>query len=105
MSRRSAARFYTCGRASAYAAVLGEIDDDVAELLKTHPQYFTFATMSDGTVEVRDFQTTGVVAFAKGSPISRLPSGKQDIGGHRVQVKEDYRANCETAVNEIAKRL
>jgi hypothetical protein len=53
----------------------------------------------------RDFQTTGVVAFVKGCPISRLPAGKQDIGGHRVQVKEDYRRDCASAVNQIAAKL
>jgi hypothetical protein len=93
------------GPASAYAAVLDEIDEDVSELVKSHPQYFTFGAMSDGTVEVRDFQTTGVVAFAKGCPISRLQAGKQDIGGHRVQVKEDYRINCKNAVDLIVQRL
>ena len=93
------------GPASAYAAVLGEIDTDVCDLLKTHPKYFTFSTTADGTVEVRDFQTTGVVAFAKGCPISRLQAGKQDIGGHRVQVKEDYRKNCELAIDQLAKKL
>jgi cellulose biosynthesis protein BcsQ len=93
------------GPASAYAAVLGEIVADIAGLIKTHPAYFTFNTSADGTVEIRDFQTTGVVAFAKGSPISRLQSGKQDIGGHRVQVKEAYRRNCEKAVDDLAKML
>ena len=93
------------GPASAYAAVLEEIDSDIGKLLQAHPQYFTFAAMDDGAVDVRDFQTTGVVAFAKGCPISRLRAGKQDIGGHRVQVKEDYRQNCETAVDNLAAKL
>jgi hypothetical protein len=93
------------GPASAYAAVLSEIEADVAALVKTHPQYFTFSKTNDGTVEVRDFQTTGVVAFAKGCPIFRLQSGKQDIGGHRVQVKEDYRLNCEAAVADLVRKL
>lgn len=93
------------GPASAYAAVLSEIDDDVGGLIKTHPQYFTFSRTADGTVEVRDFQTTGVVAFAKGCPIFRLQAGKQDIGGHRVQVKEDYRHNCERAIDVLATKL
>ncbi len=90
------------GPASAYAAVLGEIETEIKDLIRTHPGYFTFSTISDGTVEMRDFQTTGVVAFAKGSPISRLQAGKQDIGGHRVQVKEDYRHNCEMAIKRLA---
>jgi cellulose biosynthesis protein BcsQ len=93
------------GPASAYAAVLDEIDNDISALIKTHPQYFTFAKAKDGTVEIRDFQTTGVVAFAKGSPISSLQPGKQDIGGHRVQVKEDYRLNCAKAITALMKKL
>jgi cellulose biosynthesis protein BcsQ len=93
------------GPASAYAAVLSEIDSDIGGLIKTHPSFFTFGKPSAGTVEIRDFQTTGVVAFAKGCPISQLQAGKQDIGGHRVQVKEDYRHNCEVAVDNLAKKL
>jgi hypothetical protein len=34
-----------------------------------------------------------------------LQAGRQDIGGHRVQVKEDYRVNCEKAINELAAKL
>jgi cellulose biosynthesis protein BcsQ len=93
------------GPASAYAAVLSEIDNDVAGFIRSNPQYFTFSKTGDGTVEVRDFQTTGVVAFARGCPISRLHAGKQDIGGHRVQVKEDYRRNCQIAVDDLVKKL
>lgn len=93
------------GPASAYAAVLSEIDGDIGGLIKTNPAYFTFTNPSAGTVEIRDFQTTGVVAFAKGCPISRLQSGKQDIGGHRVQVKEAYRVDCEAAVDALAAML
>src|SRR5262249_41732252 len=93
------------GPASAYAAVLGEIDGEIGGLIKTHPTYFTFSKPADGTVEIRDFQTTGVVAFAKGCPFSRLQAGKQDIGGHRVQVRDDYRLECEAAVDQLAKKL
>jgi len=93
------------GPASAYAAVLSEIDVDIRKLINSHPQYFTFNKTEMGTVEVRDFQTTGVVAFAKGSPIYKLQAGKQNIGGHRVQVKEDYRKDCEKAVTVLAAKL
>jgi cellulose biosynthesis protein BcsQ len=93
------------GPASAYAAVLAEIDTDIGGLIRTNPSYFTFNIPDRGMVEIRDFQTTGVVAFARGCPISRLQAGKQDIGGHRVQVKEDYRKNCLDAVDELVRRL
>src|SRR5262249_31535818 len=60
------------GPASAYYAVLAQIDTDIGRLIKTNPAYFTFEKPGDGTVNTRDSQTTGVVAFAKGCTISRL---------------------------------
>src|SRR3546814_20562811 len=54
------------GAASAYAAVLAQIEKDVQGLISTNPQIFTFNNVANGFVEIRDFQTTVVVAFAKG---------------------------------------
>ena len=93
------------GPASAYFAVLQAIDTDVQTLLKSNPTSFTFKKMSEGTVDVRDFQTTGVVAFARGCPFSRLEAGKQNIGGHRVQVKEEYRKDALKAINDLVDKL
>jgi cellulose biosynthesis protein BcsQ len=93
------------GPASAYYAVLQEIDSDIRGLAKNNPQFFTFKTPAEGAVDVRDFQTTGVVAFAKGCPFSKLEAGKQDIGGQRVQVKDDYRKNCLAAMEALIKRF
>jgi cellulose biosynthesis protein BcsQ len=89
------------GAASAYAAVLNAIEADVLGLIKTNPELFTFKNTDDGFVEVRDFQTTGVVAFAKGMPFSKVRAGKQSINGHRVQVKQDYLDNCNKTVDEL----
>jgi hypothetical protein len=33
-----------------------------------NPEIFTFAKTPAGIVNIRDFQTTGVVAFARGCP-------------------------------------
>ena len=93
------------GPASAYHAVLTAIDRDIANLTKSHPSLFTFNKVTDGSVEIRDFQTTGVVAFAKGAPFSKLVAGKQNIGGHRVQVKETYRLDCLKAMDELVAKL
>ncbi len=93
------------GPASAYAAVLIAIDHDISALLATHPHLFTFGTITNGTAEIRDFQTTGVVAFAKGLPFSQLKSGKQTINNHRVQVKEDYRQQVIKSVNHMVSML
>jgi cellulose biosynthesis protein BcsQ len=93
------------GAASAYAAVLDAIERDVAALLKTNPEIFDFKEIDAGFVEVRDFQTTGVVAFAKGLPFSKLAVGKQSINGHRVQVKEDYLKGAKTAMEHLVAKL
>lgn len=93
------------GAASAYAAVLDAIEKDVENLLKSNPEIFTFTKIEPGFVEIRDFQTTGVVAFAKGLPFSKLPVGKQTINGHRVQVKEGYLTNAKDAMEGLVSRL
>jgi cellulose biosynthesis protein BcsQ len=93
------------GAASAYAAVLHAIENDVAALLKSNPEIFDFKKVQAGFAEIRDFQTTGVVAFAKGLPFSKLPVGKQSINGHRVQVKEDYLLNAKTAMENLVAKL
>lgn len=93
------------GPASAYSAVLQGIEEEIEKLIKTHPQYFTFKNIDDGTSEVRDFQTTGVVAFAKGLPFSNLRAGKQTINGHRVQVKEDYRQQVMNSIDALVNKL
>ena len=93
------------GATSAYAAVLQAIEDDVGMLLKSNPEIFNFKKVESGFIEVRDFQTTGVVAFAKGLPFSKLPVGKQTINGHRVQVKEDYLLNAKTAMDDLVAKL
>lgn len=93
------------GAASAYAAVLSAIETDITKLLKSNPEIFDFKTIPKGFVEVRDFQTTGVVAFAKGLPFSKLQVGKQTINGHRVQVKDEYLGNAKVAMDELVSRL
>lgn len=93
------------GAASAYAAVLAAIEKDVEKLLKSNPEIFNFDAVRQGFVEIRDFQTTGVVAFAKGQPFSRVQVGKQAINGHRVQVRKDYLDNAIEAMEGLVNRL
>lgn len=93
------------GSASAYAAVLNAIHADIKTLLKTHGDIFTFQKVDTGFAEIRDFQTTGVVAFAKGLPFSQLRAGKQSINGHRVQVKQEYLDNSKAAIEGLVDKL
>lgn len=97
------------GAASAYATVLQEIDKDVLSLLKTYPDMFAFKTLDMGIIDVRDFQTTGVVSAARGCPLRKLKSGRLELMGKRVTVREEYRQNCidnvETIVTRMSKEL
>ncbi|MGQ4482686.1 ParA family protein [Streptomyces sp. SAS_276] len=93
------------GPASAYAAVLRSIDGDVTKLLQSNPEIFTFGDRKDGVVDIRDFQTTGVVAFARGCPLYGLQAGRLDVMGHRVSVHEEYRQNCVAAMNDLTSML
>jgi len=93
------------GSASAYAAVLAAIQADIRSLLKLNKEIFSFQTLESGFVDIRDFQTTGVVAFAKGLPFSKLQAGKTSINGHRVQVKQEYLNNSIEAIEALVAHL
>lgn len=93
------------GSASAYAAVLRSIDKDVEALLASHPEIFSFEKRSEGVVDIRDFQTTGVVAFARGCPFYSLRSGQLEVIGKRVRVKEEYRKNCVKHMEKLVAKL
>lgn len=93
------------GDASAYFAVLQSVKKDVEELLKTHQNLFTFSEIDSGFVSIRDFQTTGVVAFAKGQPFSRVKAGKQTVNTHRVEVKQKYLDDCNDAMQKFVDKL
>lgn len=93
------------GAASAYATVLREIDKDVVSLLETYPDIFAFDALNRGIINVRDFQTTGVVSAARGCPLQKLKAGRLDLMGKRVAVKEEYRQNCIRNVEMIVERM
>ena len=93
------------GPASAYSAVLHSIKLDIESLLKTNPEIFSFTDADEGFTEIRDFQTTGVIAFAKGLPFSKVVVGKQSIGRHRVQVKEEYLNNSKESIEKLVVKL
>lgn len=89
------------GPASAYHSVLTSINDDMQEILDNHSEIFTFDNIRDGIADVRDFQTTGVVAFAKATPFSKLTVGRHVIFGNETQVRQDYLDNCIRSMNNI----
>lgn len=93
------------GAASAYATVLQQIDKDILSLLESYPNIFDFLHLDDGIVDVRDFQTTGVVSSARGCPLQKLRAGRLDLMGKRVAVKEEYRINCINNIEMIVSKM
>ncbi|MBF0758962.1 ParA family protein [Ligilactobacillus murinus] len=93
------------GPASAYATVLKAIDSELSELIVKHPNYFTFDTISEGILDIRDFQTAGVVSSARGCPFSKMRAGKLQLGDKRVQVNGDRLNECVTAIQRIVDKI
>lgn len=94
------------GPASAYHSVLTTIDSFVTGLMASHPQIFTFSPpLQNGLAEIRDFQTTGIVAFAKGLPFPLLQAGTHHIANRRVQIRADYLQNCLNAMNTLVTKI
>jgi cellulose biosynthesis protein BcsQ len=93
------------GAASGYRAVLDSIDDDISRLIEENPGLTTFDDVRDGVIEIRDFQTTGVVAFARGTPFFRLDAGKRSVGGKRVAVDRNQIADRRAEIAGLAGRL
>jgi cellulose biosynthesis protein BcsQ len=93
------------GPASAYAAVLRSIRNDVKGLLSSHPEKFSVTALDQAFVDVRDFQTTGVVAYARGCPFYRLPPGRLLVMGQRIQVNKPYLDNCIEAIDDLVGKL
>ena len=86
------------GAASAYASVLNHISQDIQTLLQSNPQYFTFTNLGEHTIDVTDFGTTGVVAFAEGAPFKNLKIGKHTINGRETVINKNMLDDC---INEI----
>ncbi|WP_428070871.1 ParA family protein [Candidatus Avelusimicrobium alvi] len=93
------------GAASAYSAVLETIDSIVTSLQKNNQHIFSHTQTKDMLLDVRDFQTTGVVAFARGCPFYALEGRSYSIQGRRINVRRDYLQNCIEAVDAIVAQL
>lgn len=91
--------------AKSYTAVLSGIDEDLDKILADSPSNFTFTKAHSGLVEIRDFQTSGVVAFARGTPFATMKAGTLSIAGQRVRVDAEQLKRNHDAVSNLAKRL
>lgn len=93
------------GEASAYGTVLNTISAEVQAILNDSPDLFTFQNLDEGMASVKDFGTTGVVAFAEGKPFSALETGNHDIEGHSTKVNKEMLNQCVLAISQIVEKI
>ena len=93
------------GAASAYASVLNHISQDIQTILQKNPQYFTFTDLNKYTINITDFGTTGVVAFAEGTPFQRLRTGKHTINGRDTVINKNMLDDCINEIEQIVSLL
>lgn len=93
------------GDASAYKAVLDSIYSDLQVAISQYPQYFSFSSLENGIISVRDFQTAGVMAFARGCPFVNMRSGSLSLNGRRVQVKAEQLDKVKDAIDNLVRLI
>lgn len=91
--------------ATSYKAVLSGITDDLKGIVKDSPEHFTFEDVSEGMFEVKDFQTAGVVAFARGTPFVSMRPGNLSVAGQRVRVNSEQLEQNAEIINTLAQHL
>ncbi|QDU63775.1 hypothetical protein Pan216_46560 [Planctomycetes bacterium Pan216] len=93
------------GAASAYGSVMREIEKYIEDAMRDRPDIFTFSSIANGVEDIRDFGTTGVVAFAQGKPFTQLATGAHNISGRNTQITGENLRKCRDAMQGIVRRL
>ena len=88
--------------AKSYSAVLSGIEADLKDVLRDSESSFTFSKTKDGLFEIKDFQTAGVVAFARGTPFVSMRSGTLSVAGQRVKVNAEQLKQNQEIVERFA---
>ena len=92
------------GPASGYRAVLQSIDRIITQVQAANPAFFTSTHVIE---EIRDFQTTGVIAFAEAKSFKRLLREPlvHTINGNSTTLNRGYIQQNQTDVDKIVVRL
>lgn len=91
--------------AKSYSAVLQGISQDLEGTVKDSPEKFTFDSVVDGVFEIKDFQTSGVVAFARGTPFASMDSGTLSVAGQRVKINKEQLDQNRSIIKDFAERF
>lgn len=92
------------GTAAAYRGVLVSIDNEINTMMAVNRQYFTGNNV---IMEVRDFQSSGVAAFAEAKSFRQLQDDRRVriIGGEQVQLDINQIRNNLNSISAIVDRL
>ena len=94
------------GQASAYRSVLSAITGTIKTAYRSNSDVFVPDFSFEAMIpDIRDFQTTGVVASAEGCPFISLNSGKHTIEGRETQITKQNISNCQDSILSIVSHI
>lgn len=105
------------GAARAYAGVADFIQRHAWEVYQQNQEELNLFSNSDFTpntlsefesqycIDLRDFNSAGVVASNQGTPLSSLTSGRYEVYGNTTQVNPDQIEACKQALYSVVSRL
>ena len=102
------------GAAHAFQALSNEATKKMHEEYKTHPDRFRpvgFSIDTQGdfdkefTIELRDFNSAGVVAANLGMPLSKMDKYEYNVHGENVQVSKKQRQLCKETIEQLVEKL
>ncbi|MDH4319605.1 MAG: ParA family protein [Desulfobulbaceae bacterium] len=102
------------GTAHAFKALSNEAVQKMYEEYCKNPERFisTSSIINDQdhferefSVELRDFNSAGVVAANQGIPLSKMDKHDYQVYGEKIQVSKDQRELCKKAIKKLVSRL
>lgn len=102
------------GAAHAFKALSNEATKRMYEEYKSNPDRFRDIDNSidnqgdfdtEFTIELRDFNSAGVVAANLGKPLSKMDKHDYKVYGENIQVSKEQRKLCKETIEELVKRL
>ncbi len=102
------------GAAHAFKALSNEAIEKMYSEFKSNPDKFesTAAEINDlntfeehYSIELRDFNSAGVVAANQGLPLSKMNQHSYEVYGEKIQVAKDQRDKCKETIEALVSKL
>lgn len=102
------------GAAHAFKALSNEAIGKMYSEFKSNPDKFETSKNqitsinefeSSYSVELRDFNSAGVVAANQGLPLSKMDKHVYEVYGEQIQVAKEQREKCKLAIEELVNKL